>query len=88
MDSQKNSDQIIVENWLSDKLDKIEIDYNNHLKMIEAFYQAVKDETISFEEMQRGVEAAETTMAIEYYNEHMLDLHGRQKKNERKKGVM
>ena len=67
MDSQNNNNHIIAE-----KRHKIEFELN----AIDAFAQAVKDGIISIDDMQRGIKAALKT--FEYYNEHMLELHGRQ----------
>ena len=68
MNSQNNNNQIIAEKGASDK---IEFDLN----VINPLVQAAKDGIISIDDMQRCMKAVLKTF---YYNEHMLELHGRQ----------
>ena len=53
---------------------------NNNIEfyrnVINPFVQALNDGIISIDDMQSGIKAALKT--FEYYNEHMLALHGRQ----------
>ena len=69
MDSQKNNNQIIAEKW---PLDKIEIDFNKQLNVIDPFVQAVKDGIISIDDMQIGIKAALKTFEIEF-NLNVID---------------
>ena len=58
-------------------LKTFEIEFNLNVidpYVIDPFVQAVKDGIISIDDMQRCIKAALKT--FEYYNEHMLELHG------------
>ena len=77
MNSQNNNNQIIAEKRALDKIEFYPKNpfeyYNDHmLDVIDPFVKAVKDGTISIDDMQRSIKAALKT--FEYYNDHMLDV--------------